>query len=149
VRGADALADAAKLGWLSPWLNYQLRHARALPAGGFDLRTLPLGRRKVRGAVLADPWGWLQASGARFVVVPFAGTLDSDASFRALRAALCEHAELVYGAPGCARDGTGPAGHEVPLDVGDSSAGARRNWTGCLLSGEAVVGDCLEIWRMP
>ncbi|MBI5363282.1 MAG: hypothetical protein HZA53_08890 [Planctomycetes bacterium] len=149
ARTEEALADAERLGWLSPWLNYQLRERAHLSAAGrVDARTLPLGRKKQRDAALADPFGYLRASGARWVLLPVVGVLSTDASFRALRAALVEHARCaaVFTADARAK---GPADVEdLPLDVGDSSSWGRRNWSFALGRGRATIGDVLELWDL-
>lgn len=148
ARSDAALDDAAKLGWRSPWLDYQLRERARLPADRRDVRTLPLGRKKHRDRALAAPMGYLRESGARYVLVPVAGAEANDESFRALRRALVEHARCaaIFSTP---RVKKGPADlGRFPLDVGDTSAWGQRNWTLALARGEATVGDVLELWEL-
>jgi len=148
ARTDAALDEASKLGWRSPWLDYQLRERARLPAERHDLRTLPLGRKKHRDAALADPMGYLRSTGARYVLVPVAGALMTDPALRALRDALEKDARLAVRFATRRTEKKALGLDALPLDVGDTSSWPRRNWTIALASGAATVGDVLELYEL-
>lgn len=146
ARTPEAVADLNSIGWQSPWMGYQRQHAEELPvAPRFDLRTLPLGRRKIREQALASPEKFLRGTGSRLFVVPVLGVRTGDESFRALREALVREGQLLVrcGAPMGVLDET-----EVPLDAAESSAWRTGNWTWRVLSRDACAGDVVELWRL-
>lgn len=145
VRSEAALDDTRKIGWQSPWMSYQRSQRRELPpAPRHDLRTLALGRKEYRDAALSDPMGFLRASGGHVFVVPAVSVLSGDASFQSLRSTLEKHGRLLQRSPALEH----VRREDAPLDATDSSAWARRNWTWCILTSQAVAGDVLEIWRL-
>ncbi len=143
---AQGLGDTPKLQVLSPWMNYQCRRRALLPAAPrFDLRTPRLARKHDRDLAAADPIEYFRAQGSRWVVVPVAAAYSGWEILAHVHAALRERAKLAVSIPKSSDES--PNG-ELPLDVGDSSAWWRRNWTWSLLSGHATIGDVLEIYRV-
>lgn len=140
---AQGLGDTPKLQVLSPWMNYQCRRRALLPAAPrFDLRTPRLARKHDRDFATADPIEYFRAQGSRWVVVPVVAAQSGWEILARVHASLRERASLAV------RLSEGLSDDALPLDVGDSSAWWRRNWTWSLLSGHATIGDVLEIYRV-
>jgi hypothetical protein len=146
ARTDAALVELEKIGWQTPWMGYQRTHGERLPAEPrFDLRTLPLGRKKVRDQVRADPLAYLRGTGAKLFVVPVLNVLAGDDAFRALRAELERAGQLVVR---CGASSNPRTLGDLPLDATNSTAWARCNWTWRVLTGDARAGDVLELWRL-
>lgn len=146
ARSATAREGGMKVGWLTPWMSYQLRAGEAATAHElFDVRNLSLGTAEDRASIARDPIAHFRGQGARYVVgvaldnsypVPLRAQMRDDLAARATLAL-----RLPPDAAGDASD--------TPLLYAHQLVPHQVPWAYLLATGAVTMfGPVVEIYRL-
>jgi hypothetical protein len=145
-RTREAVVVESKRGWRSPWMIYLaslLKEGDQNPC--WDLRGIALNDKQERAAVLADPVGWMRASGARYAMIEVPTTPEASVFHNDVLASLARDAELVLRIPASARGEIG----EPVLSYEDLPHPRHVNWIWGLLTRFEVFGRTIAVYRIP